>query len=104
MHFNFFSNCFFGEGEGHVKMQNENEHVKCPMVVQTDSPERAKWKEENESEELEEDEEVQAMLYDCVQEEDTFNSQFPNALLDTWTGSNGTLSCSCSYTSAFDVS
>jgi hypothetical protein len=36
-------------------MQNENEPVKCTMVVQTDSPERAKWKEANESEELEED-------------------------------------------------
>jgi len=36
-------------------MQNENEPVKCPMVVQTDSSERAKWKEANESEELEED-------------------------------------------------
>jgi len=30
-------------------------HVKCPVAVQNDSPERAKWKEANESEELEED-------------------------------------------------
>lgn len=36
-------------------MQNENEPVKCPMMVQTDSLERAKWKETNESVEMEED-------------------------------------------------
>ena len=36
-------------------MQNENEPVKCPKVAQTDSPERTKWKEADESEELEED-------------------------------------------------
>ena len=53
MYFNFFLNFFFGGGQ--VKMQNENEPVKCPVVVQTDSPQRAKWKEANESEELEED-------------------------------------------------
>jgi hypothetical protein len=35
-------------------MQNENEPVKCHTVVQTDSLEGAKWKEANDSEELEE--------------------------------------------------
>ena len=40
---------------GTRKMQNENEPVKCPTMVQTDSLERAKWKEANESVEMEED-------------------------------------------------
>lgn len=34
-------------------MQNENQSVKCHMVVQTDSPDRTNWREANETEELE---------------------------------------------------
>jgi hypothetical protein len=47
-------------------MQNENQPVECHMVVQTDSPERTKWKETNETEKLEGVQQVQVMIYDCV--------------------------------------